>query len=443
MAKIWLFSPVGGTDPISNTNYFDGSMLHIARHYRSDVIILYLSKEMLEYQQADDRYRYCLNKLFELQGRENCTIEEITRETLDKVQEFDIIFRDFRSILDDLIKRKAPEDTLLVNVSSGTPAMKAALLSLVTLRHRDCQAIQVSTPEGKQNIHDNRKYDVELLWQYDEDNKPDTKCRAYKVSLPALWDLQTEAILRDNLLAYDYPAAARTAESLPEDKKTAVTNLIQMAQSRYMLDYRTVDRLTASTGYVFKTIPNKHQQPIFEYALTVQLRLKRKEYADFVRSWSPLIFELMREYLNLRFHQNLDDYTNVNDGKYLWDRTKLGKHPDMESKMYLRIGKPVSSEDLASLIQSEVQSEANNQSEAVQAEASVFQQLRKAESDIRNMASHQVVPITAEDILKKTGKTAEQIMSLFRKGIQLIGIRASDETWKSYDHLNKDIMKML
>ena len=59
------------------------------------------------------------------------------------------------------------------------------------------------------------------------------------------------------------------------------------------------------------------------------------------------------------------------------------------------------------------------------------------------MASHQVVPITAEDILKKTGKTAEQIMSLFRKGIQLIGIRASDETWKSYDHLNKDIMKML
>ena len=182
MAKIWLFSPVGGTDPISNTNYFDGSMLHIARHYRSDVMILYLSKEMLEYQQADDRYRYCLNKLFELQGRENCTIEEITRETLDKVQEFDTIFRDFRSILDDLIKRKAPEDTLLVNVSSGTPAMKAALLSLVTLRHRDCQAIQVSTPEGKQNIHDNRKYDVELLWQYDEDNKPDTKCRAYKVS---------------------------------------------------------------------------------------------------------------------------------------------------------------------------------------------------------------------------------------------------------------------
>lgn len=29
MSKVVLFSPVGGTDPISENNYYDGSLLHI------------------------------------------------------------------------------------------------------------------------------------------------------------------------------------------------------------------------------------------------------------------------------------------------------------------------------------------------------------------------------------------------------------------------------
>ena len=47
MNKIILFSPVGGTDPISLTNCCDGSMLHICRHYKPDKVMLYMSKEMI------------------------------------------------------------------------------------------------------------------------------------------------------------------------------------------------------------------------------------------------------------------------------------------------------------------------------------------------------------------------------------------------------------
>ena len=57
MKKI-LFSPIGGTDPISN--FRDGAMLHICRIYKPDIVYLYLSKEMCEFQKKDDRYRYCL-----------------------------------------------------------------------------------------------------------------------------------------------------------------------------------------------------------------------------------------------------------------------------------------------------------------------------------------------------------------------------------------------
>ena len=43
-----LFTPVGGTDPISSTNCFDGAILHICRYYKPNKVIMYMSKEMLD-----------------------------------------------------------------------------------------------------------------------------------------------------------------------------------------------------------------------------------------------------------------------------------------------------------------------------------------------------------------------------------------------------------
>ena len=70
MNQTILFSPVGGTDPISTTNCYDGALLHISRVYRPDKIVMYMSKEMLDYQKEDDRYRYCLKRLDEMQHRQ-------------------------------------------------------------------------------------------------------------------------------------------------------------------------------------------------------------------------------------------------------------------------------------------------------------------------------------------------------------------------------------
>ena len=99
MNQIILFSPVGGTDPISMNNCRDGSMLHICRQYRPTRVILYMSQEVLENQAADDRYRYALRKLFELQKREHVEICEIERPELTSVHEFDYFYEDFRNII--------------------------------------------------------------------------------------------------------------------------------------------------------------------------------------------------------------------------------------------------------------------------------------------------------------------------------------------------------
>ena len=65
MNKTILFSPVGGTDPVSESNMQDGSLIHICRFYKPDTIYLYLSGEMVKKHHDDNRYVYCLERLYE------------------------------------------------------------------------------------------------------------------------------------------------------------------------------------------------------------------------------------------------------------------------------------------------------------------------------------------------------------------------------------------
>lgn len=48
MSRTYLFSPIGNTDPVKY--FYDGSMLHICRYYKPDVVYLYLSKETSVYK---------------------------------------------------------------------------------------------------------------------------------------------------------------------------------------------------------------------------------------------------------------------------------------------------------------------------------------------------------------------------------------------------------
>ena len=58
-----LFSPVGGSDPIKRM--LDGPMLHCCRVYKPDIVCLYFTQSMLEYENRDQRYTWALEKLGE------------------------------------------------------------------------------------------------------------------------------------------------------------------------------------------------------------------------------------------------------------------------------------------------------------------------------------------------------------------------------------------
>ena len=194
MNQTILFTPVGGTDPISSTNCKDGSMLHICRFYKPNKVIMYMSKEMLDYQEEDDRYRYCLNNLAKNQKRE-MEYQIIERKELTNVHEVDYFYQDFRKIIYEIYEKMDTSDTLLLNVSSGTPAMKSGLLVLQTLGEFPAKVIQVATPEKKINEHYHKDYDVKTLWELDEDNEEGAENRCKEIECPTLSKIKKEEII--------------------------------------------------------------------------------------------------------------------------------------------------------------------------------------------------------------------------------------------------------
>lgn len=155
-----LFSPVGGTDPIANER--DGSMLHICRKYHPECVVLYLSKEMVQRHDRDDRY---CDSLRRLAARENFSPEIIVKERteLAEVQIYDFFFQEFHPMLLEL-HRNFPEHRLILNVSSGTPAMKSALYLLAAFLPFPVLPVQTATPVRAQNprLEPHLDYDVEL-----------------------------------------------------------------------------------------------------------------------------------------------------------------------------------------------------------------------------------------------------------------------------------------
>lgn len=89
-----LFSPIGTADPI--TALGDGPMLHIVRHYRPIVVVLFLSAEIAAFENADRRYSAAITRLAPE------TDVRIVTYTNPSVHRFDLFVPVFRNHLVEL-----------------------------------------------------------------------------------------------------------------------------------------------------------------------------------------------------------------------------------------------------------------------------------------------------------------------------------------------------
>ena len=453
MGRKFLFSPLGGTDPISNTNMYDGAMLHIVRHYRIDKVYLYMSREIIQYQEADERYTYCLKKLGEIQNRE-IQYELIRRPELIEVQDFEIFYREFKEEIDKIRKEMGEDDELILNLSSGTPAMKSWLLVIRTMNELSCKAVQVVTPDRAMNEHRHKDYQVKELWELDPDNEEGAENRCREVPCPSLSRVRQEVNIRKLIREYDYHAALELAAELKDHEKPYM-KLIRVAEERELLDMDAVEKKLETNhlkGLYRLPIRKGEKRDIFEYALVMQIRLQRGEYADFIRSISPILYRLYKRIMKKKLGICLEKYVSGTETKAVWDLEKLSG--DMVGKEILKIleGAYKSGDGFRCGNVYPVHMQKIIQAKSDDKELKkLVGELREAEEKVRNQAAHQIVSVNKKTIrewMEKEGckdRDAEWIMNGIKKAIgyaEIIDI-ANKEVWNSYDQMNEVIIRLM
>lgn len=455
--KTYFFSPIGGNDPVSSSTESDGSMLHICRYYMPDEVYLYLSKEMIERQDRDDRYRYCINKLGERLGH-TFLVHCIEDDNNSEVQEYDYYYSAFEPWLQKIKNQMEEGDRLILNISSGTPAMKSALVLLSAMSEIKMLPVQVMTPAASINYHPGKEpdYDVECYWDFNKDNVEGAPNRCREPQMLNLAYRLKRQNLEKCIMNYDYAAALLLGKEMQNELPEDAFRLLEYAVSRLQLDIGKMKKMLPTFTKVEREPlcplwqPNGNDDErlaIFEYVLSLKIKIQNKEYGDFARSISPVLTDLFEGLLKDQCGVSITPYIILNScGVRVWDTEKMERDP--QGQQFLSIlgtrfnGKfnnktPMAASNLEDLLLYYLKDEKLK---------SDVKELRSIEGTMRNLAAHEIVSITDDNLGNYIPGNPGITISYIYKEIQHLAqivLKIKGELWNSYDVMNEMICKKI
>lgn len=451
-----LFSPIGLTDPISRNH--DGAMLHISRRYSPEIIYMYLSEDMQEKQNKDQRYTKVIEYLDKSLGTDT-QIVRLDGSKIDSVYKFDLYYEEFEKYLKQ-IKNDYPDAEILLNTSSGTPAMKSALQVIAALGEGNYKAIQVPAP-NKVN-HEPPEIPVDDMWKENKDNEKGYKDRTEVSTHLQLITKFKKEIIKKHIDQYDYHAAFEVAKDIKNSLSKEALKGIEAAKERLSLNYLAYAELFKEAGAdvekfeLDEYFKNESKNiKLYEYILSLDVKVKREEYADFVRSISPILRDIFKLYAERKLNINVLKYCDKPNSeprlklKKIFKFIEKGDEEGKEAQIILdalnkEFGRFTDSALAASNLTVIIEAfETNKQI------IEIIKTLRRLEKNVRNIAAHQVVSINDEKIKEgssdkegKNGKTSKQIVQM----IQMIAQKAKITkvgNWNSYKDMNEYIKGLI
>ena len=381
-----LISAVGNTDPIRN--FHDGALVHIARKYRPDKIIIVFSEELI--RKKDD-----IEKVIRSIDSEYLP-EIVYHEPIilnNEVHIFDTMFDQF----DDIIREYyTKDDEFILNLSSGTPQIKSALFVLNRLSEINVKAVQVPSPEKKSNAgvrHDDSE-DVDVLIDTNLDNKQDYVDRTIEDTSDKFKQGLIKKTLRDFIKKYDYKASLEIANQLPDfpGLKDCRKKLQDIVDS---LDRQDIPQLLQKKKW------SEEQKKVLNAYLTIDLQKERGNYSEGLIRIKNLTEFILEDYIGNRYPEFLDNYVNESEKYYLGiqDYNKILQIKDRtlydKIKPILRINKT------------------------------------------RNTVAHRLDSIKAED-LKQLGPVLKTLKGLVKEQYQF-----TEKDFDFYKDLNKELLELL
>ena len=381
-----LISAVGNTDPIRN--FHDGALVHIARRYRPDKIIIVFSEELIRKKDDVEKVIRSIDSKY--------VPEIVYHEPIilnNEVHIFDTMFDQF----DDIIREYyTKDDEFILNLSSGTPQIKSALFVLNRLSEINVKAVQVPSPENKSNAgvgHDDSE-DIDVLIDTNMDNKQDYVDRTIEDTSDKFKQGLMKKTLRDFIKKYDYKASLEIANQLPDfpGLKDCRKKLQDIVDS---LDRQDIPQLLQKKKW------SEEQKKVLNAYLTIDLQKERGNFSEGLIRIKNLTEFILEDYIGNRYPEFLDNYVNESEKYYLGiqDYNKILQIKDRtlydKIKPILRINKT------------------------------------------RNTVAHRLDSIKAED-LKQLGPVLKTLKGLVKEQYQF-----TEKDFDFYKDLNKELLELL
>ena len=381
-----LVSAVGDTDPIRN--FHDGALVHIARKYRPDKIIIIFSERTIGKKENIEKVLHAIDPEY--------VPEIVIHKPIilnDDIYVFDAMYDQFESIIQQYYTK---DDELLLNLSSATPQVKAALFIINRLSEINVKAIQVPTPvnDSNENVpHDNVE-DIDILIDTNEDNVEDFVDRTLEDESEKFLHALMKKTIRDFIKKYDYKASLEIANQLPDfpGLKDCRKKLQDIVDS---LDRQDIPQLLQKKKW------SEEQKKVLNAYLTIDLQKERGNFSEGLIRIKNLTEFILEDYIGNRYPEFLDNYVNESEKYYLGiqDYNKILQIKDRtlydKIKPILRINKT------------------------------------------RNTVAHRLDSIKAED-LKQLGPVLKTLKGLVKKQYQF-----TEKDFDFYKDLNKELLELL
>lgn len=264
-----LISAVGTTDPISNNH--DAALLHIARNYRPDKIVLVYSQEMLVKQDL-------INKvLLSIEGYNPIIEIDSTILNNDEVFLFDKMYEVMGLIVQ---KYTNDDDEIILNLSSGTPQIISALFALNRINDYNTQAIQVPTPKNGAN----RKYtpltnsEIDALILENQDNSLDFVDRCIKDKSEKFTQALVKRHLRSLIASFDYQAAEAIIKRKEYNKLLSKKRIAYIREK--LNDFSRVFKNQSILSDILSFPLDDSQKKALNYYLMIDVLKEREHIAD-------------------------------------------------------------------------------------------------------------------------------------------------------------------
>lgn len=382
-----LISAVGDTDPIRN--FHDGALVHIARKYRPDKIIIIFSERTIGKKENIEKVLHAIDP------------EYIPEIVIHKpiilnadIYVFDTMYDQFESIIQQYYTK---DDELLLNLSSATPQVKSALFIINRLSEINVKAIQVPTPvnDSNENVpHDNVE-DIDILIDTNEDNVEDFIDRTLEDESEKFLHALMKKTIRDFIKKYDYKASLELANQLPDfpGLKDCRKKLQDIVDS---LDRQAVPQLLQKKKW------SEEQKKVLNAYLTIDLQKERGNFSEGLIRIKNLTEFILEDYIENRYPGFLDNYVNESDKYYLgiWDYRKILKEKN-EWNQYKKIKSVISM------------------------------------NSTRNTVAHKLDPLDSEE-LKQLGPVLKTLKGLIKEQYQL-----TEKDFNFYKDVNKGLLELL